>query len=338
MYLMLSRLSSALLLVSILAYGCSRPGSPKPVQLKYKAAGNSPEILAQYEAWFGMPEHISVGYSSQDADVIRGQIQKAKAMGISGFVVGWYGDRQPFIDKSYAQMQTIAAKRNFRVAMMYIETSQDDGATDEAVADLTMFHDTYLLSKSPGHSGYLTYQGHPVIFIFPSGGHTDWDTVRNVVSKWKPAPLLIGKAPPARYADAFDGFYPWINPGPKGWTADGSHWGRQSLVDFYQTMGSKYPDKVIVGGAWSGFNDSKASWSLNRHMSARCGQTYQDTFNLCRKYFPANQIIPFVMIDTWNDYEEGSDIEPGIPTCGNASQQGSPKGEGASSKAPSAKR
>jgi hypothetical protein len=85
-------------------------------------------------------------------------------------------------------------------------------------------------------------------------------------------------------------------------------------------MGSKYADKIIVGGAWSQFNDSKASWSLNRHMSARCGQTYQDTFNLWRKYFPADQPIPFLMLETWNDYEEGSAIEPGIPTCGKGSQ------------------
>jgi hypothetical protein len=55
-------------------------------------------------------------------------------------------------------------------------------------------------------------------------------------------------------------------------------------------------------------------------MSARCGQTYQDTFNLWRKYFPADQPIPFLMLETWNDYEEGSAIEPGIPTCGKGSQ------------------
>ena len=54
-------------------------------------------------------------------------------------------------------------------------------------------------------------------------------------------------------------------------------------------------------------------------MSARCGQTYQDTFNLWKKYFPADQPIPFLMLETWNDYEEGSAIEPGIPTCGKGS-------------------
>lgn len=336
--MMVGRTGIALFLSLFLAVGCSRRGTPQPVQLKYKATGTSPEVLALYEAWFGFSKHISVGYTSHDPAVIRRQIQQAKKMGISGFVVDWYGDREPFIDQSYLLMQTNAAKQHFHVAMMYDESDQEDGATDEVIADFTMFHDTYLSSKSPGHKAYLTYQGRPVIFIWPRGRHTNWNQVRAVINKWKPAPLLIGLNPPGKDADAFDGFYAWINPGPQGWAADGSHWGQQYLKNFYETMGSKYADKIVVGGVWSQFNDSKASWSLNRHMSARCGQTYQDTFNLWRKYFPAGQPIPFLMLETWNDYEEGSAIEPGIPTCGEGSQAPAIAGQEANSPSAPAKR
>ncbi|MGB7191281.1 MAG: endo-1,3-alpha-glucanase family glycosylhydrolase [Acidobacteriaceae bacterium] len=286
------------------------------MRLTYTATGHSPEKVAVYEAWFGFPKHISVGYSSHDPAVLREQIQKAKAMGISAFVIDWYGDREPFIDRSYALMQEIASKDKFHVAMMYDETDQEDGATDVAIADFTMFYNTYLSPNAPGHNAYLTYKGRPVIFIFPKGGHTHWDKVRAVVNKWPTPPLLIYENLPGSYADAFDGYYAWINPGPKGWQANGSDWGQEYLGHFYETMVSKHPDKMIVGGAWSSFNDSKASWSLNRHMSARCGQTLQDTLNAWRKYVPADQPIPYVMIETWNDYEEGSAIEPGIPDCG----------------------
>ena len=82
-------------------------------------------------------------------------------------------------------------------------------------------------------------------------------------------------------------------------------------------MAAKYPDKLIVGGAWASFDDSKASWGFNRHISAGCGQTFQNTFHLWRNYFPSDQPIPFLLIETWNDYEEGTAIEHGIPTCGN---------------------
>jgi hypothetical protein len=313
---MLHRIGIVLFISVFVARGCSAPGPTSPGQLKYRATGTSPQVIALYEAWFGHPSHISVGYSSQDPAVIRKQIQRAKSMGISAFVVDWYGDREPFIDASYAAMQKAAASEKFQVAMMYDETNEEDGATDEAIADFTMFHETYLSSNATGHQAYLTYEGRPVIFVFPKGGHTNWDKVREVVNKWNPAPLLIQENLPGAYADAFDGFYAWINPGDKGWSADGSNWGEQYLSSFYQTMQSKFPDKIIVGGAWSTFDDSKASWGLNRHISARCGQTFNDTTNFWRKEFPADDPPPFMMLETWNDYEEGTALEKGIPSCG----------------------
>lgn len=310
----------ALIVLFLLPHGCSSPGSSQMQRLKYRATGPSPETIALYEAWFGHPKHISVGYSSHDPAEIKSQIVRAKAMGISAFVVDWYGDREPFIDRSYALMQTIASNNNFKVAMMYDEADEEEGATDLAIADLTMFHDTYLSSTSAGHEAYLTYEGRPVIFIFPKGGYTNWDLVRTRVNKWSPQPLLIDENLPGKYADAFDGFYAWISPGEKGWAPDGSNWGNQYLSNFYKTMDSQYPDKIIVGGAWAGFNDVKASWGLNRHISARCGQTFIDTFNFWRTYFPTDDPPPFLMIETWNDHEEGTAIENGIPNCGTGLQ------------------
>ena len=217
----------------ILLHGCSETGAPQVSRLKFRAAGDSPEVIAVYEAWFGHPEHLSVGYKSSDPAVIKSQIRHAQAMGISAFVVDWYGDRQPFIDQSYATMQKIAAKSKFHVAMMYDETDREVGATDGAIADFTMFHDAYLAANAPGHEAYLTYQGHPVIFIFPKGLHTDWNKVRAAVSSWNPAPLLINEGPPGSDAKPFDGFYAWIDPGSKNGAPDGSNWGEQSLSNFY---------------------------------------------------------------------------------------------------------
>ncbi len=311
--------SAALFLLFLLTRGCSGPGSGHVSPLKYKATGTTPEVLAVYEAWFGHPRHMSVetvGYSSHDPAEIERQMKAAKAMGITTFVVDWYGDREPFIDKSYELLQKQAEKNKFKVAMMYDETNADDGATDEAIADFTMFRETYLSPKSPGHKAYLTYQGRPVIFIFPKGGHTDWDKVRAVVSAWDPAPLLIQENLPGKYENDFDGFYAWVSPGQQGWKADGSNWGQQYLDNFYQPMAENHADKIIVGGAWSSFDDSKASWGLNRHIAARCGQTFSDTFNEWRKYLPANDPPPFILVETWNDHEEGTAIEDGIPSCG----------------------
>src|ERR1700746_2554847 len=108
---MFNRVSAALLSFLILPHGCSGPGTGHAMPLKYKATGSSPQVLALYEAWFGHPKHISVGYSSQDPSQISNQIRKAKEMGVSAFVVDWYGDREPFIDKSYAVIQSTAHQK-----------------------------------------------------------------------------------------------------------------------------------------------------------------------------------------------------------------------------------
>jgi len=317
---MIQRICAPLVL-AILLHACANPQLQQTQRLRYGAAGPSPELLAVYEAWFGHPNHISVGYSTGDPRVIETQIGHAQSLGISGFVIDWYGDREPFIDKSYALIQNQAAKKHFRVAMMYDETDQDTGATDEAIADFTMFRETYLAANAPGRKAYLMYLGRPVIFIFPKGGHTDWNKVRAFVDSWNPAPILIFEGLPGEDASAFDGFYAWVNPGKSGWSADGSAWGDQYLSEFYQTMRDKYPDKIVVGGAWAAFDDSKASWGLDRHIAARCGQTYTDTLSFWRREFPASDPIPFLLIETWNDYEEGTAIERGIPSCSHESPQ-----------------
>src|SRR5471030_2441085 len=135
------------LCVLLLLHGCGQYSVA--VELKHKAIGNTPQTLALYEAWFGQTKHIPVGYSTKNADTIRNQIRKAKALGISGFVVDWYGDREPFIDQSYAVIQSVAAKNNFNVALMYDEADIEEGATDQVIADLSTFHDTYMLRDSP---------------------------------------------------------------------------------------------------------------------------------------------------------------------------------------------
>lgn len=301
----------------------------KAVDLKYKAVGREPQVLALYEGWFGDPKHIDVGYSTQDPAEVRKQVKEAKRLGISGFVVDWYGNREPYIDKSYGVVQSVAAKNKFSVAMMYDETDIEDGATDQVIADLTTFHDNYLAPQAPGHQAYLTYQGRPVIFVFPHGNHTDWALVRKAVNQWSTPPWLVQENLPGPHPDAFDGFYPWINPGPDGWTADGHNWGERYLQDFYKNMSEKYDDKIVIGAAWPGFDDHRASWSLNRHMASRCGQTYRDTMDMWKDYFPAGQVIPFILVQTWNDYEEGSQIETGIPSCAGGSS-----GSSASASAP----
>jgi hypothetical protein len=308
------RLSIAMLAL-ILLQGCAQKNLGRILSENAPPPQAAPRVLAVYEPWFGHPLHINVGYSSQDPVVIRQQIDHAKNLGISGFVVDWYGDREPFLDRSFALLRSIAAEKDFKVAMMYDETeSGAEKATDETLAAFQRFREEYLAPGDPERRAFVTHEGRPVIFIFPKGGHTDWIRVRAETNTWNPPPLLIYENDPNSKATPFDGFYAWVNPGSKGWSADGSNWGEDYLRDFYRTMQTKYPDKVAVGTVWPGFDDRKASWGQGRYMSQRCGRTLEDTLRLFRDY--SEHPLPFLLIATWNDYEEGTAIERGLAKCG----------------------
>jgi hypothetical protein len=295
--------------------GCYRGSLRHSANSSLPSLQESSRILADYQPWFGDRQHIAVGYSTQDPAVLRKQIQKAKEMGIYAFAVDWYGDRRPFEDRSYALLQQISAESNFHVCLMYDETQEDNGqATEEALEAFDKAYRDYIGPDAPGHDAYVTYQGRPVIFIFPKRGNTNWDRVREAVNQWDRPPILIFKdQPPPQYARDFDGFYAWIHPG-HGWAPNGSDWGKEYLEHFYQKMQPR-TDKVIVGAIWPGFNDTRASWSLNRHMDRRCGQTFEDTLKIFHHYDDPEHPMPFLLIATWNDYEEGTQIETGVSDC-----------------------
>jgi hypothetical protein len=298
--------------ITVMSGGCATRSS-RQIMLRsnLQVTASSPKVLAAYMPWFGDHKHIDVGYSSHDPEVLSRQIDEARDMGISGFVVDWNGDRRPYTDKSFALLQQAAYEKKFQVALLYNEAEEDgDEATTDAIAAMDKAYRVYIGPEARFRDAYLTYQGRPVIFIFPKRGHTDWNRVRQHVSEWSAPPLLIYKdQAPGPYHGAFDGYYAWVHPGKGGWAPDGSNWGEEYLESFYKRMKEKEPGKLVVGGAWASFDDSRASWGLNRRINARCGKTLQETLSLWRNYFSDSSSLPFLMIDTWNDYEEGSAIE-----------------------------
>ena len=322
-----SSLALALALFMVVS-ACSTPSARRILQQNAQAPGIFPKLLAVYMPWFGDHTHMDVGYSSQDPAVLRKQIEQARHMGISAFVVDWYGESNVYSDHNFALLQEAASESHFQVALLYNEPADEDAeATDAAIASLDKAYKSYIGPTAKYRDAYVTYNGRPVIFIFPKRGHVDWNRVREHSSSWDNPPLLIYKdQPPSQYADDFAGSFAWVQPGSGGWAADGSNWGQAYLENFYKTMQNKHPDKIAVGGAWPGFDDSAAKWGLNRHMQSACGKTLDQTLNFYQRYYDSAKPLPFLLIETWNDYEEGTAIERRSATnCG-----GSPNADGQS--------
>ena len=315
MRLALTPLFAAALLSAVLTTGCYHGSMRHSLGEATGGLRQSPRILADYQPWFGDPDHINIGYSTQDPAVLRKQVQKAREMGIYGFAVDWYGDRRPFEDRSYALLQQVAAEGGFHVCLMYDETQEDNGhATDDALEAFDKAYRAYIGPKAPGREAYVTYNDRPVIFIFPKRGNTDWDRVRAAVNQWEHPPILLYKDdPPPKYDKDFDGYYAWVHPS-KAWDPKGADWGKEYLQKFYDKMNDR-TGKLVVGTVWPGFNDTRASWSLNRHMDRRCGVTFEDTLKMFHANDDPDHPMPFMLIATWNDYEEGTQIETGVSDC-----------------------
>jgi hypothetical protein len=56
-------------------------------------------------------------------------------------------------------------------------------------------------------------------------------------------------------------------------------------------------------------------FGTNRQIHHQCGQTWMSTFHETAKFFSANHQLATLQIATWNDYEEGTEIESGIDGC-----------------------
>ena len=102
-------MSNKLLVVAIVCFmvgaGCTTPGIHRVAQQNPQPPHAWPKLLAVYMPWFGDRQHMDVGYVSYDPAVLRKQIQQARHMGISGFVVDWYGASAPFSDHNFALLE-----------------------------------------------------------------------------------------------------------------------------------------------------------------------------------------------------------------------------------------
>lgn len=72
-----------------------------------------------------------------------------------------------------------------------------------------------------------------------------------------------------------------------------------------------------VGSQWKGYDDSIAPWTTNSSILQNCGQTWLLTSQTPEwaGSYSQGYPLPFVLIASWNDYEDGTEIETGVDNC-----------------------
>ncbi len=288
--------------------------------------GFNGKIYAHVEPWWGSSSHPSIGYNSGDPAQVQKQIDDILSRGMNGEVVDWYGPGS-YEDGTDKTLFSVAQSNpNFSIiveidvgAMNWHSCYPTCSATTAAINLFTTMGNQFFSSPN-----YAKLNGRPMALEFgfetlslPSGYATGWNVVDwNAVQSQVPGNVAfyhrnLGGFSKAQSAGAFG----WMEPKTTS-TEPVNYDGTDELTWFY---GQSYTTNAAktVGAAWKGFNDILASWAPTggRHIEQNCGQTWLNTFNEINTYYSAtNQLEAFQLV-TWNDYEEGTEIETGIDNC-----------------------
>jgi hypothetical protein len=269
--------------------------------------GATTKIYAHLLLWFGGSNHMNVGYSSSDPKQIHRQITDMISRGIDGVIIDWYGPNNSIDQATKLVMTEAEAHPGFTFAIMVdqgaLKWNSCSGCSPEQalISQLRYVEQTYFPSPA-----YMTLQGQPVVtnFNIDLAYSINWDDVRASLST-QPAFLFQNNNGFTHVLS--EGSYSWVMPTT-------SDYGIGYLSNFYNT-GMAIQNDETVGATYKGFNDTLASWGSNRIMSQQCGQTWLQTFSEVNGLYHSGKQLAALQLVTWNDYEEGTEIESGISNC-----------------------
>ncbi len=271
-------------------------------------AGTTSKVYAHLMPWFGDSSHLNVGYSSWNAAQVALQVNDMISRGINGMVIDWYGPNNTNLNTATQLIFQEAVKHpGFEVAVMLDAGGVSGDPTTSVVSALNYIYTNYQTSPA-----YMRKGGRPVDPFF--GVETlavNWGTVQASVPG---NPIYVFENNPGFTQASSDGAFSWV-----GNFGDPEDWG-QSYLDSFYSAALSYPNEHTFAATKKGFNDTMAPWTMNRVINQNCGSTWLNTFKEIGNYYSQTNQLESLQLVTWNDYEEGTEIETGIDNCMSVSQ------------------
>ncbi|MFN8451204.1 MAG: glycoside hydrolase family 71/99-like protein [Anaerolineae bacterium] len=268
-------------------------------------ANGRPQIASHF-----MP--LTGPYDSQDDAVLEYQVGLMKLSGIDGVIVDWYG-----IDdfREYAVLNAATVKLfdyvkraglRFIICFedqIYIHMTHDGYLTaDDAIPNaqdvMRFMQDEWFTDPA-----YLSYDGQPLLFTYGPQyfrNPDDWTTIFSVID---PQPSLV----------TLDKHMDWAALSSFPWPPMAQSGGielLQTTLERYLSLFYRNAQRrdLIVGSAFPGFKDIYAQAGVRASFGSinpRDGETLRYTLDLALE-----QGARIVQLVTWNDYGEGTIIEP----------------------------
>ncbi len=249
-------------------------------------------------------------YDSNDPDLLECHALLMKLAGIDGVVIDWYGTEK-FRDYAEIHRNSEHLVKHLKRAGLRFAICYED-QTVKHMVEKGVFpkqHDVahaqkvlkWLSNNWFADDAYVKTNGRPILLVFGPQYFTK-DQWGQILSGMPRRPLIYGLPHLSEQVGA-DGAFGWP-PVTGGREITPTVW-RQYLRSLYARGNA---GQSVISVAFPSFRDIYKQAQLHGSygsIDARNGQTFAETFDLAQK---SNSEI--VQIATWNDYGEGTVIEP----------------------------
>ena len=274
---------------------------------------NPDEVKANGQREIASHDYPLIGpYDSNDPHALECQVLLMKFAGLDGAIIDWYGIEEvanyDIFHRNTQHLVKHLKRAGLQFAIMYEDRTlqlmvdieylppQEDVAHGQKI--MKWLADNWFWDEA-----YVKLNQRPVLLVFGPLYFTkeQWIQVRSGIS---PQPMIYG-LPGLSQKTGLDGAFGWIPVGggrhvmPPEW--------RNYLEYIYNELEEELEEPTIAI-AFPGFHDiyeqagSRPSFGFIDH---RDGETFAETFDLALK---SNS--PIIQIATWNDYGEGTVVEP----------------------------
>jgi hypothetical protein len=302
--------------------GDAAPGNVSKVSLKkLLPPGFNGKVLAHWMPWWKCSESpcegshdrrdpLRVQYSTEDPAQIDRTIQDMISRGYDGVMVAEANTPGADAAGALAMAREMPKFPNFlfSVSENHLNKLHSPGEQFSKLMSDMSFAQSHFFSLE----NYLRINGRPVVYIFDNGD-IDWASA-GAQAPGNPIFILDG---PSHASGSVGGFF-WFGSLPhNAEVSSGEELGK--LESFYSQVASN-PGRLYSGSFFKGFDDRLAAWGQGRRVDQACGLTFVRSLSAVAKYLsraPSN--LPLLQVATWNDYEEGTEVETGIDNCGSVS-------------------